>query len=380
MALDFPNNPTVGDTTTQGEFTYIWTAELRWEIVQGVPINGMPVGAVYWCPYETPLEGSIALTEVRQVLSRTTYAALWNVISAKAGAGLAASDGAALAGQFGPGDGSTTFTLPTASGYFLRAFGGGADPDVRVFGDVQAALVGPHSHPITNAGSVFERGVPGGTDATAGGMLGNSAGAVLDPAITTDANVGAETRPINIAWNLAIVAFNTISSAAELNAAEVVGEQVAQGNRLTALESKANASVSTNVWTSITTIVPFDDTIPLVTEGEQILTLAFTASSASAKVRVYVYAPFATASASSVGAMSIYDGTTHLHTFLGFNAIANGLSGIVGGEFIWEPGDTLEHTLNVRLGPNAGTLWINGNSAGRQYGGSLETIMNLQEL
>ena len=57
-------------------------------------------------------------------LSRTTYPLLWAI--AQASGNIAATEGAKTDGEFGPGDGSTTFTLPdlVTSERFIRAVAG----------------------------------------------------------------------------------------------------------------------------------------------------------------------------------------------------------------------------------------------------------------
>lgn len=141
-------------------------------------------------------------------ISRTTYAALFSAIGT----------------TYGSGDGSTTFNIPDARGYFPRDWDDGAGRDSgRAIGTTQASAVGPHTHSMESAGAhthtltfsgsygayptiytpgggALEFCVTGGNQAI--GTIGmQSAGTHTH---TIDSNGGADTRPINIAFMFAI--------------------------------------------------------------------------------------------------------------------------------------------------------------------------------
>ena len=138
-------------------------------------------------------------------VSRTTYAELWAF--AQASGNLAASEGVKQAGQFGPGDGSTTFTLPdlVSGSEFIRAVTTG-----RSIGTEQSHAIAAHRHHI--AASAF---VADGSALTENNQIAQSAvhpanaeyNYALDVGGTsTDATRGrtssvggTETRPRNIA-------------------------------------------------------------------------------------------------------------------------------------------------------------------------------------
>src|SRR5690606_7939865 len=77
------------------------------------------VGEFFWYFADTPPDYALKLDG--SAISRTTYADLWAF--AQTSGNLAASEGAKEAGQFGPGNGSTTFTLPdlVTGSEFIRA-------------------------------------------------------------------------------------------------------------------------------------------------------------------------------------------------------------------------------------------------------------------
>lgn len=106
------------------------------------------------------------------LVSRTTYAALF----------------AAIGATFGGGDGSTTFQLPDLRGEFVRGHDHGRGVDVgRAFGSAQAAMVGPHTHP--------ESFYSNNTGTTGNAMDAQGGGALEE----TGTNTGTETRPRNVA-------------------------------------------------------------------------------------------------------------------------------------------------------------------------------------
>ncbi|MGO4337880.1 phage tail protein [Labrys sp. KB_33_2] len=135
-------------------------------------------------------------------LSRTTYAALWSF--AQVSGNLAGSQGLKTVGQFGPGDGSTTFTIPDLRGYFLRAFddAAGIDPG-RAFGSTQGDAFASHIHFSwdQSGGNVWNTNVSNITvgPTVPGRLLGAGvAGVANGPSMTTTATGGTETRPKNV--------------------------------------------------------------------------------------------------------------------------------------------------------------------------------------
>lgn len=143
-------------------------------------------------------------------LSRATYPRLW--AHAQASGLLAATEAAKTHGQYGPGNGTTTFTVPnltTDGGRFVRSVGSG-----RSAGAVEGYAVqshshtgttstnGDHAHPVTipASGSASAGGVPilGPTQTTFSFNTG-AAGAHAHTFTTNNSGI-EETRPTNIAY------------------------------------------------------------------------------------------------------------------------------------------------------------------------------------
>ena len=140
-----------------------------------------------------------------QAVSRTTYAALFSVVSV----------------IYGSGDGSTTFNVPDLRGEFVRGLDGGRGVDAgRTLGSAQSDTLKSHTHTATS--TVADPGHNHGTGAkntdypNAGGnnipnpesipRFGATASATTGITVSTDitATGGAETRPRNVALNFII--------------------------------------------------------------------------------------------------------------------------------------------------------------------------------
>lgn len=168
---------------------------------------GIPAGAVM------QFAGNVApagwLKANGAAISRTTYPRLW--AWAQASGNLAASEGAKQAGQFGPGNGSTTFTIPDLRGEFVRGWDDSRGVDSgRGIGSAQAQDYQSHGHGVTDPGHAHSSTVitgPGGVNYAGNYAAGlqYSAGPVAwatAPAVTRISiqnSGGTETRPRNVA-------------------------------------------------------------------------------------------------------------------------------------------------------------------------------------
>lgn len=100
-----------------------------------VSAGSVPVGTVLEFAASTPPSGYLLCNG--SAVSRTTYAALFSLIST----------------TFGAGDGSTTFNLPDRRGVTARGVDSGRGLDAgRVLGSYQADAFGSHSHGVNDPG------------------------------------------------------------------------------------------------------------------------------------------------------------------------------------------------------------------------------------
>lgn len=151
-----------------------------------------------------------------QTLVRADNVSLWAAV--QAGNNLAATEGAKTAGQYGPGNGTSTFTIPNLysgtsdGGYFIRPV-----TSTRSIGTLQTdelkshthtattADAGAHTHTYDQPGGASTR--PNGVDQPVNGPAtgGNTGSAgTHNHTVNVVATGGTETRPKNIAYPVII--------------------------------------------------------------------------------------------------------------------------------------------------------------------------------
>lgn len=189
---------------------YVTLAQLQ-AMIMGL---GVPTGVIeaYTISSSVPPAGWVFANG--QSLSRATFPVLW--AAAQAGNNLAATQEAKTAGQYGPGNGSTTFTLPNLyadGGYFIRPITSG-----RGIGTIQqdelkehthagtAASAGAHTHTL-GLGVSQADGLGGGRlTGTGATQFTTSTNGAHTHELTITATGGSETRPKNIAYPVIIKA------------------------------------------------------------------------------------------------------------------------------------------------------------------------------
>jgi len=133
--------------------------------------------------------------------------------------------------------------------------------------------------------------------------------------------------------------------------------------------------------TGLTTVIPADDTIPQNTEGTQILTASITPKSTTNRLRVRFQAQISAAAAAyACAALFLNSNASSVAASTAFVAAANNISTLtIEHEFV--PGATTSQTLNVRVGPGAaGTIYVNGISTGRLFGGVFKATLVVEEI
>lgn len=130
-----------------------------------------------------------------------------------------------------------------------------------------------------------------------------------------------------------------------------------------------------------TTLIPFDDTIPQITEGIEVLTQAITPSTSANLlfIEVIVYASHSVASNLSI---ALFQDATASALASGFIRLdAN--TGVVALPLTHKmtAGTTSATTFRVRIGADsAGTTTLNGSSGSRIHGGVLASSIRITEL
>ncbi|MGD9539105.1 MAG: hypothetical protein AB7P52_17870 [Alphaproteobacteria bacterium] len=134
-------------------------------------------------------------------------------------------------------------------------------------------------------------------------------------------------------------------------------------------------------YASTTTQMPYDDTIPQITEGAETVTAAITPKSAANILRVTAhFGYFLSGTNVEAGAALFRDSIANAKAAV--HASGSGAVPTQGSLFFEEAaGSTATTTYRLRLGPaGAQTMYFNGNASGRRYGGVAAHRMIIDEL
>jgi hypothetical protein len=142
-------------------------------------------------------------------------------------------------------------------------------------------------------------------------------------------------------------------------------------------------SVSSTTVQTVTDVIPLDNTTPLVTEGTELLSTAFTATDSSNKLLIKFNGLLAGGNTSSGQVMALFRGTS----CVGAQWWAQPSSGtnLTQCEFLIDALNTSSNTYSIRYGPGATglTSYVNtqGNvPGGASLGGFQEIAMTIQEV
>jgi len=141
-----------------------------------------------------------------------------------------------------------------------------------------------------------------------------------------------------------------------------------------------NLNFITGAVATGTTVIPLDDTIPQITEGDQYMTLAITPTSITSTLEITVSvivsnsagnfwttALFRDAVANALAVATEYGSTAT-------GSICNTFS------YVFVPASLSAITFRVRIGSNlAGTTTFNGRSGTRDFGGTLASSITIKE-
>lgn len=142
-------------------------------------------------------------------------------------------------------------------------------------------------------------------------------------------------------------------------------------------------NVQTGAVATGTTVIPFDDTIPQNTEGDEFMTLAITPTNSTNILKIDVVV-FATPNASNwVTAALFQDSTANaLAAIPSYENIATANGPIMFSHYM-VAGTTSATTFKVRVGRDASagtTVTFNGQSAGRIFGGVMASSITITEV
>ena len=130
-----------------------------------------------------------------------------------------------------------------------------------------------------------------------------------------------------------------------------------------------------------TTLIPFDDTIPQITEGNEYMTLAITPTSATNKLEIKVSATVMSTAAGWYTAALFQDATTNAlaANYTWYDAGSTG--GMVSFIHYMTTGTTSSTTFRIRAGCHqAGTMTFNGSAGARRMGGVNSSSITITEI
>ncbi len=133
--------------------------------------------------------------------------------------------------------------------------------------------------------------------------------------------------------------------------------------------------------TTITGTIPYDDSIPQVGEGTEILSTSITAIKSSSKIKITFQGFGGVASSGPATAALFIDGAASaVQATIMQTAVVN-TAYPIAFEYVYTPGDTSAHTISVRFGANTGNSFLNGAGiATRRYGGAAISTLVCQEI
>jgi hypothetical protein len=125
------------------------------------------------------------------------------------------------------------------------------------------------------------------------------------------------------------------------------------------------------------TVIPLDDTIPQITEGDQYMTQAITPTSAINKLRIAYHGWYNLPNAHTSIIALFQDATA--------NAIASvsayGVNPIIGSlVHIMTAGSTSTTTFSIRIGGTLDSVQFNGWNGGRMFGGVSNNTLEIEEI
>ena len=130
-----------------------------------------------------------------------------------------------------------------------------------------------------------------------------------------------------------------------------------------------------------TTVMPWDDTIPQNTEGDQYMTLAVTPTSASSYLMIDVIAHVSSSVSNYISGALFVDSTVGaLAAVMRFEATATGFDVFTLRHYV-ASASTTARTYKFRAGGSyAGTTTFNGNIGARKLGGVLSSSITITEI
>lgn len=209
-------------------------------------------------------------------------------------------------------------------------------------------------------------------------------------------NTGAATVNVNALGAKAIEKAGTALAAGDIEASTVY-EIVYDGTAFQIGQPLTLATVTDTIGTTETianivnvqdgevatgtTVVPLDDTIPQITEGDEYMTLAITPTSATSKLKIDIVFQGAMSAAGLLAVALFQDATANALAVARETIDASNSRSSISFTHWMTSGTTSSTTFRVRAGPNAAaTVTFNGGSGSRNFGGVLASSITITEI
>lgn len=141
------------------------------------------------------------------------------------------------------------------------------------------------------------------------------------------------------------------------------------------------AAVQSGAVATGTTILPSDDTVPQITEGDQYMTVSITPRSTTSRLRVDVVFSGSISIAGTLTVALFQDATANALAATASTIGAAGELQAVTLTHYMTAGTTAPITFRVRAGPSgAGTTTFNGTGGARRYGGVMASSVAVTEV
>lgn len=133
--------------------------------------------------------------------------------------------------------------------------------------------------------------------------------------------------------------------------------------------------------TNLSTQIPFDDTIPQITEGTEILSAQITPKATTHRIRVRFNGFAGGSNGDDLTAAIFLNGAANAICAGAFTVSNNNDNISMTLEFEHSPNSTSQQTYTIRVGPRTNNpMRMNGTTAARKFGGTARSTLILEEI
>jgi hypothetical protein len=144
---------------------------------------------------------------------------------------------------------------------------------------------------------------------------------------------------------------------------------------------QAPVITTVTAFTTAAGTIPYDDTIPQIGEGTQILSAAITPTRSDSNIRIQVDFSFDCGTTASALCDALFqDSTANAIMSAGSSNSNADRMQTISIDYTVAAGSTSARTYTVRIGAASGSSYTNGDENGRKYGGTMVTSIRVTEL